>query len=107
MSKTRPEKNKQEDERLSGCDTMEKLWESAQKCYLTEPGISGTPGRISNFVTCGNIYPFMRIAALKCWHERTKLGVNPSALFTPLDLSDDPKEPIKVKDENNQSSQPS
>lgn len=89
MSTTRNENNVEEEKPVSGCDTMDLLWKSAQACYLTKPGIAGTLERVKSFVTCSNIYPFMRIAALKCWQERTKLGANPSALFTPLDLSED------------------
>ena len=73
----------------SGCEMMEKLWEAAKACNLDEPGITGAPGRIGSFITCSNIPAMMRLSALKCWEERTKVGTNPYALFTPLDLSEE------------------
>lgn len=103
MSSSRKDTESKEDKHLSGCDTMDALWKAAQACYLTKPGISGEPERVMNFVTCRNIYPFMRITALKCWQERTKLGTNSSALFTPLNLSDETErsEVVETSDDQN------
>lgn len=61
---------------------MNHLWKIALTCNLDNPGLSGAPNRVMNFVECGNIRDFMVIATMKCWEERN------TNTFPPIILKD-------------------
>ena len=67
----------------TGCATLRKLWNNALECQVENPGITGTPNRVSSFVQCRNIRDAMAIASLKCWEERT------GASYPPMVIVDD------------------
>ena len=64
-------------EELHGCETLQKLWEVAKVCNIDNPGITGTPDRLMNFVQCGNVMDFMTMSTMKCWEERGEQGLPP------------------------------
>ncbi len=56
----------------SGCGMMLKLWKVALECNIDDPGITGTTGRVNNFVKCDNLQKFYNVATQKCWEERSR-----------------------------------
>jgi hypothetical protein len=54
-------------EKLSGCETVNKLWSVALECNIDKPGVYGIPDRVYGMVQCSNIRDFLIMASLKCW----------------------------------------
>ena len=48
------ESQKQEQGHPSGCEMVLSLWKTALECNITDPGIVGTGGRVTNYVKCSN-----------------------------------------------------
>ena len=65
----------------SGCKVLNQLWITALECNIDYPGISGTSGRMQNYVKCSNVRDFMAMATLKCWAERNANELPPIILF--------------------------
>jgi hypothetical protein len=65
----------------SGCNVLKQLWLTALECNIDSPGISGTTGRVQNYVKCSNVRDFMAMATLKCWEERNANELPPIILF--------------------------
>jgi hypothetical protein len=64
----------------NGCQTLRELWKVAEACNIEDPGIVGTPGRLTNFVQCNNVNKFMSMATMKCWEERKLSSFPPLVL---------------------------
>jgi hypothetical protein len=64
----------------SGCNVLNQLWLTALECNVDYPGISGTSGRMQNYIKCSNVRDFMAMATLKCWAERNANELPPIIL---------------------------